>query len=186
MAQYENTSESCSTPSEACKHDHRNSNAGESSNQRPITTPEVYNSSEKSHPPTKSEDYQPQSSTRRINQHKFSSLKKKSTGPSRHETSPSRLNRYGRLLTVPKAFGGRRIPRLPRCIWSLLSKPLTPPTVPVISVTSPEGAVTYPFVHNYYGNSDSEDSEDRSSSDEWGDTDTSAVDAEEKEVSCCS
>ncbi|KAI1446457.1 hypothetical protein F5Y02DRAFT_417094 [Annulohypoxylon stygium] len=184
MVRYENTLESSSTSSEACTQDHQNSNAGESSSlqsQRPITTLGVHNSFAEHHPQTKSADQQPRKPTRRTSQHK-----KKSTDSSRHEARPHRSSRYGRFLAVPKLFGGRRIPRLPRCIWSLLSKPLTPPSIPVVSVTSPEGVTKYPFDHNYYGDTDSEDTED-SDSDELEDTDTSGMEMEEEEgASCCS
>ncbi|KAI1214045.1 uncharacterized protein F4807DRAFT_406454 [Annulohypoxylon truncatum] len=185
---------------EACTQDHRDKNTGESSSpqsQRPATTTtstkkstrleelktnkglqpttdtDLHGSPTRSHVKTRSNGQQLQKSRRQIGQHGVgSSSNKRSTNSSTRGARPSRLSRYGRFLTAPKPSGGHPAPRLPRCVWSLLSMPLTPPNVPIVAVTNPQGVVKYPFDHNYYDSTDSEDSVS-SSSDGWESMDTS-------------
>ncbi|KAI1459407.1 hypothetical protein F4805DRAFT_79897 [Annulohypoxylon moriforme] len=100
--------------------------------------------------------------------------------PTNSSRRGAKLPRYGRLLTAPKPFDGLPARRLPKCLWSLLSIALSPPDIPVVAVTSPEGEVKYPFDHNYYGDTDSEDDGSGNSS-EWEDIDTSDM---EDQVTC--
>ncbi|KAI1104156.1 hypothetical protein F4804DRAFT_352421 [Jackrogersella minutella] len=62
------------------------------------------------------------------------------------------------LLAVPRLYADDdESPRCPRCRWTLLTRPLNPSGVPVISVTDPGGVVRYPYDHTYYSNGSVED-----------------------------
>ncbi|KAI0882704.1 uncharacterized protein GGS22DRAFT_195497 [Annulohypoxylon maeteangense] len=138
---------------------------------QPTTDTAFQGSDASSYSKAKSDGELSQKSRRHTRQRKVgSSSDKRSTSTSRRGARLSRSSSYGRLLTAPKSFGGRPVRRLPRCLWSLLSISLSPPDVPVIVVTNPEGEIKYPFDHNYYGDSDSEEKEE-SSSDGWEDMD---------------
>ncbi|KAL7628162.1 hypothetical protein AAE478_002360 [Parahypoxylon ruwenzoriense] len=72
------------------------------------------------------------------------------TGPSHHTLRVPRINDRGQ-------------PRCPKCKWTLLTRPLSHPSVPIISVTDPQGTVRYPYDHTYYP----DEFEEEDDSDTW-------------------
>ncbi|KAI1387061.1 uncharacterized protein F4822DRAFT_445139 [Hypoxylon trugodes] len=88
-----------------------------------------------------------------------------------------RVPYYGIYLDVPGLYeeddDDYSPPKCPRCRWTLQNNDNSPPGIPIISVTSPDGKTRYPHDHTYYlsdsdSNGDSDyDDDGESDSDCW-------------------
>lgn len=78
-------------------------------------------------------------------------------------TYEKRSPRNGKHLTVPNLYQDREQPRCPACRWTLLGKPWTSPSLPIIAVTDLNGVVRYPYDHMYY----TDESDESDDSDVW-------------------
>lgn len=61
-----------------------------------------------------------------------------------------RQTHYDKFLAVSDIYNDREQPTCPKCTWTLLTKSWSPPNLPMISVTDPDGQVRYPYDHTYY------------------------------------
>ncbi|KAI1373611.1 hypothetical protein F4677DRAFT_212567 [Hypoxylon crocopeplum] len=99
-----------------------------------------------------------------VSQEKWENLDRNQTELPGYEMG---ISRHSKSLTVPDLYDdGKSVEyeplRCPKCKWTLLSRPLSSPNVPIISVTGPEGVVRYPYDHTYHASSWENDDDDDS------------------------